>query len=592
MAVELAPAIQSPSSTWKPKTHSLEEIIAQGRSQPAPFRGGLLLCLATGLLMWAAFPPVDFGFLAWACLAPLGILARLERPTRRMYWSAYLGGLMFWVPALQWMRLGHAYMYGAWAALALYMAVYFPVALWLTRVGVWRVRLPLCVALPIAWTGLELLRGFLMTGFAWYFLGHSQYRFTNLVQIADLGGTYLVSFLVAAFGGCLAELPSEAWLRSCGLVPAHIVSSIASPSRRGMAWRVATCLGLFAAACGYGMIRRSGGDFAPGPRVALIQGDFKCELEHDESTWVEIQRTHERLTGEAVIGKPQLVVWPETMFRWPLVETPPDMTDGELQRAHPNWSIAHLKDPNIAKRLSDLAQMGQTGLMVGLTGIELDQDSAERFNSAVLVQPSGKIEKRYDKLHRVVFGEYLPLAKDLPSIAKLIPYPEGFGIEAGQGFQVYDLAGFRIAPIICFEDTVPHLVRDLVRQAHDPATGRELDVLVNLTNDGWFRGSSEHQQHLVTATFRCIETRTPMVRAVNSGISAIIDGDGVVRERAPHSRNTVVAGVVPLDPRRSLYVATGDWFASLCLVGSVLIAARGVTGNARHPTPTNPVQPA
>jgi apolipoprotein N-acyltransferase len=134
------------------------------------------------------------------------------------------------------------------------------------------------------------------------------------------------------------------------------------------------------------MVRRSGGDFAPGPRVALIQGDFKCELEHDESTWVEIQRTHERLTGEAVIGKPQLVVWPETMFRWPLVETPPDMTDGELQRAHPNWSIAHLKDPNIAKRLSDLAQMGQTGLMVGLTGIELDQDSADAICIAYAAQ--------------------------------------------------------------------------------------------------------------------------------------------------------------------------------------------------------------
>lgn len=576
MAVELAPTIQSPSA-WKPKTHSLEEIIAQGRSQPASFRSGLLMCLASGLLMWAAFPPLDWGFLAWFSLAPLAVLARLERPTRRMYWAAYFGGLSFWVPVLQWMRLGHAYMYAAWAALALYMAVYFPLALWLTRVGVWRVRLPVMVALPVVWTGLELLRGFLMTGFAWYFLGHTQYRFTNLIQIADIGGAYAISFLVAACGATLAEWLPAAWLRARGLVPNHGMTAVQAPSRRGLLNRLVCCSVMFLTAWGYGLWRRSGGDFPAGPRVALVQGDFKCELEHDESTWIEIQRTHERLTGEAVLGKPDLVVWPETMFRWPLVASPQGLTDAELQRAHPHWSIAHLRDPNIPKRLSDLAQMGDTGLMVGLTGMELDLTRARRFNSAVLVQPSGQIERRYDKLHRVVFGEYLPLARDFPSLARWVPYPEGFGIEAGEGFQVYDLKGFRVAPIICFEDTVPHLVRSLVQQTHDSSTNRELDLLVNLTNDGWFRGSSEHQQHLVTASFRCVETRTPMIRAVNSGISAIIDGDGMVRERAPNSRNAVVTGVVPLDPRRSPYVVLGDWFAGLCLASCLLLGARGLT---------------
>jgi apolipoprotein N-acyltransferase len=183
-----------------------------------------------------------------------------------------------------------------------------------------------------------------------------------------------------------------------------------------------------------------------------------------------------------------------------------------------------------------------------------------------------------------------------------------------------------LLPLICFEDTVPHLVRDMV-QAAQASPGREsgddspvspdsssrIDCLVNLTNDGWFRDSSEPDQHLITASFRCIELRKPMVRAVNTGISAVIDGDGVVREpevlidfdrlqnpaagpprttlrdpatgRYYKSFNSAQVANVLLDNRDSLYLAYGDWFAAGCLVLTMLALGVGWSRRERRPAP-------
>jgi apolipoprotein N-acyltransferase len=151
-----------------------------------------------------------------------------------------------------------------------------------------------------------------------------------------------------------------------------------------------------------------------------------------------------------------------------------------------------------------------------------------------------------------------------------------------------------VSPIICFEDTVPQLVRGIAAGAD-----QKIDVFVNLTNDGWFAGSSELDQHLITASFRCIETRTPMVRAVNTGCSAIIDGDGVVRDpevfidgdaksaeeaksfvdpetgRWSKSLNAALVGNVPLDNRTSVYVRTGDWFAQSCCLATLFCCIVG-----------------
>jgi apolipoprotein N-acyltransferase len=202
-------------------------------------------------------------------------------------------------------------------------------------------------------------------------------------------------------------------------------------------------------------------------------------------------------------------------------------------------------------------------------------------------------------VHRVPFGEYIPLAEAFPGLQRLFPFAGEMGISAGERFHVFRSGGYRLAPMICFEDTVPHLVRNMVAAAED---GEQVDLLVNLTNDGWFHGSSELDQHLVTAAFRCIETRTPLVRAVNTGISAFVDGNGAIREpetfidfdgehgqvpavrtgmRRPDGRfhkelNAALVAHVPLDPRRSLYVAWGDWFAGVCATACVLLALAGL----------------
>src|SRR4029077_7972907 len=158
---------------------------------------------------------------------------------------------------------------------------------------------------------------------------------------------------------------------------------------------------------------------------------------------------------------------------------------------------------------------------------------------------------------------------------------------AGQACAVFDLKGFRFSPIICFEDTVPQLVRTIVTTTtQETSSGpKRIDFLVNLTNDGWFHGSSELDQHLITAAFRCVECRTPMGRAVNTGISAFIDGDGVVRRKAVNPKTgqskqveAVVVDTVPLDSRRSPYLAGGDWFPGACLVCCGVLCLTGVFG--------------
>ena len=158
--------------------------------------------VSAGLLFLCYFP-VAWGALAWFALMPLLCLARSQVRPRTLYFYAYLAGSAFFWPILSWMTYGDQGMGFAWAALALYCAAYFPVALWLTRLLERRTTLPLVVTFPAVWVGLEFARSYLLSGFAWYYLGHSQHHWLGLIQIADLGGVYAISFLIAAANALL-----------------------------------------------------------------------------------------------------------------------------------------------------------------------------------------------------------------------------------------------------------------------------------------------------------------------------------------------------------------------------------------------------
>lgn len=603
MPATLEPPMRRDDATLRSTSQpSVEEIIDQARSAPAPTRGALTLSVTAGLLMWAAFAPLAWGPLGWVCLVPLIQLIRPQRPTNRMYRLTYIGGLVFAAAALQWMRLGDTWMYPAWIALAAYVALYFPLFVGLSRAAVHRWRMPLTLAVPLVWVGLEFARAHILSGFAWYFLGHTQYEWNRLIQISDLTGAYGVSFVVATANAALAGCVPWSWLRRLGIVSLDASSTEASSGMARRQWAgIGATLALLASALVYGTVRGET-EFPAGPNVALIQGNFTSSLKHDGSQFENILKMHVALTGESVKHHPDLVVWPETMFRWGVRATDPDLTDEELEALHPGINAEHWRqlETQARQRLVAISEQAQADLIIGADALDAMPGKLSHYNSAVFVNhDAANIVGRYDKVHRVVFAEYIPMADTFPGLRALFPFAGSMGIGAGDRFHVFHSGEFRLVPMICYEDTVPHLVRSMV---HSAEARQQVDCLVNLTNDGWFHGSSELDQHLATAAFRCIETRTPLVRAVNTGISAFVDGNGVVREpetfidfdgqhgkhptvrtgmRGPSGRfhkqlNAALISHVPLDPRQSLYVAWGDWFAGLCASACVLLALGGL----------------
>ncbi|MDB5388746.1 MAG: lnt [Planctomycetaceae bacterium] len=574
--------------TMASKDPTPQEIIASARQAPAMGAGAFRVTAVSACLLWASFTPLGWGPLAWIALVPLLLLVRLERPTRRMYWGTYFGGFLFWCPTLQWMRLGDPTMYIAWMAFAIYLALYFPLFVGLSRLAVWRLKVPLILAVPAVWTGLEYVRAHALTGFSWYQLGHSQFYWLELIQISDLVGAYGISFVVAMGSAAIVEmLPLPVFTR-LKLLPQSGTSPISATTQSSQQrWIMAgSFLIVLGTTLTYGTYRRSHAAFEAGPRVAAIQGNFPSSLapqqaERDHEIFVK----HRQLTAEAIKLQPDLILWPETMFPWPYFAKADDLDTAAFKEVTKDvdptyWNENH----EIKQRLKSLSQASAAAVVCGVQTVTANQNGLRLYNSALFIRPDQGFTARYDKLHRVPFGEYIPFAESVPFLGWFTPYRGSFGIQAGEQGVAFDYKGIRYAPVICFEDTVPHVVRQCLRQGRTTNDkSHKVDVLLNLSNDGWFHGSSELDQHLITAAFRAVEFRTPMVRAVNTGISAIIDGDGAIRVKAKnadtgHSKevDAVLCDFVPLDHRHSAYLQHGDWFAQVCLGLCVVCFTTGV----------------
>jgi apolipoprotein N-acyltransferase len=556
----------------------------------------LSIGLVGSLLFWAALPPLALGWLAWIAPVPWLLLIRADRLSgRRPYRALWLAGFVFWLMAIHWLRLPHPAVYLGWLALSAYLAFYLPVFVGLSRVAVHQLRVPLWLAAPTVWTGLELARAHLLTGFLMGSLAHTQVGWTRLIQISDLAGEYGVDFLVMLVAACVTNAfrlriaaprgypelriglnnPQSAirnpkWIfRPLALVPAIIALAVTLTYGH---WRL-----------GEAQSASLGSQSQPsGPRIALIQGNSLAEWKYDPSRERQIMDEYAALSEQAVTvakergdGRPiDLIVWPETMFRTSLV------TFDAGYRLPPGVSETPEKIAAYGPRdLAILVRRLGTAILVGVDRAHFPVLSSQdgksspprRYNSAVLVNRAGDMVGTYDKVHRVMFGEYIPFANWLPSLYRLTPLTGG--IEAGADPVALELDNVVYAPNICYETAIPHVIRRQV--ASLTARNTPPDVMVNVTNDAWYWGSSELDMHLACGVFRAVEARRPLVIAANGGISAWIDHLGRVRAKSPRRHADVIVADVELSNLRSAYVELGDWFAGGCLAFSGIMAVVG-----------------
>jgi len=511
-------------------------------------------------LLWAALPPLAFGPLGWVAPIPWLLLVRRERLSgRRPYLILWASGTVFWLAMLHWLRYPHPATSIGWCALSGYLGVYLPMFVGLSRVATRRLRIPLALAAPMIWVGLELAEAHLLTGFGMASLGHTQYRWLAVIQIADLAGGYGVSFVVMAAAACMARaLPCD--------------------DVRHTAWPLVPMTALALAVLGYGHWRTADATHATGPRVALIQGAIDTEVKADPDQNERIHRHYEELTRAALSkhSDVDLVVWPETMYRDPLLVHGPDA------RPPPDadWTLDDLRAAAASSRSaieSTAARFG-TAVLLGVDTIDFGPGTETRYNSAVFVDGGGRLVDRYDKMHPVLFGEYIPFGEQWPWLYTLSPL--GKGLTAGTRLPAFDVDGTRLAANVCYETVLPHVIRRQVDRMR--REGREPHVLVNLTNDGWFRGSNELDLHLICGVFRAVECRKPLLVAANTGFSAIFDGDGRIVWQGRRRATDHLVADVPLDDRRSLYVLIGDRPAGVCLALCAVVGLFGLLGLARR----------
>jgi apolipoprotein N-acyltransferase len=399
-----------------------------------------------------------------------------------------------------------------------------------------------------AWVALEWARGVLMSGFPWNFLGVSQWRQAPLIQVASYTGVYGVSFIMVWF--------------SLGLV-GGLATVLGRPDRRlgwmtDLRWPVLALCGVLA--WGFYKVlddrRVEVGEEGRWLTLGLVQPSIRQTLMWDPEAGEASFLVAERLSQQALALGIDVLVWPEGSFG--------------------------LSGTNFHQMRRQIRDAGVSWIFGSDGYDETEEGKPLVFNSAYMVGPGGQVEARYDKCRLVIFGEYVPLERWLPFLRWLTPIGSSFAVGSGPvPFRSKDGA-WEISPVICFEDIFPRATSRHVME--------ETDLLLELTNDGWFGESSAQWQHAANAAFRAVENGVPLVRCTNNGLTGWLDGSGLVREWLGGSGAAVHASGflrvrIPLRDaawRPTFYRQWGDWFPVLCLVVTIIALRIGDARGARN----------
>jgi apolipoprotein N-acyltransferase len=494
---------------------------------------------ASAALHGLLFPPFSLAALAWVALVPLFLTLRNRGPAA----AALLAGVwaflatnivVVWlVPTLHehfgWsLPASIAFLLGVSAlAAAPFMAAAFGLV---AALPARRAAPGNAFLLAAAWVAAEYARSHVGLRSPWAQLGDAHFASERLRQIADLTGVYGVSGVVALVNAALAELCALVLERRLGL-----------PWPRGRWWLgAASATAVLLAVLVYGEWRRAGPPVTGSAmEVALVQGNAAPELRWRRSAAARVLRRYGRLTRDLVLvregeARPDLIVWPENAIQTGV----DDLTFGPPLRA--------------------LAR-GKVPLLIGAPRREDSGGGRTHFNSASLLLADGAV-LHYDKRRLLPFSETRPLGAAVALDARGgLDAPQ---YTAGREPGLFPVGGQLLGILICMEAVYPELAREAVREgAH---------LLVNLSNDGWYRGHGASQQHFAQAVFRAVETRRPLLRATTTGITAVVTPEGRVSARLPERTTDVLRFRVPVPKGPpSLYAHVGDVFALGCTLACV-----------------------
>ncbi|MDR0327569.1 MAG: apolipoprotein N-acyltransferase [Planctomycetaceae bacterium] len=550
-----------------------------------------------GLCYYLALPPVNFAPLALAVPICWGMVIRRKNPhppclismalpkgegtldsllpsavcRLPSLFAVYLTAYLFWLASVYWVAFPCFPLTGFGllvlsAVLSLYWVIFFVAA----RTAVHRFHVPLLVAMPLCWIGTEYLRCHIFGGFSFCALEHALYRYPSLLQFASYGGSLLVGGIIMFVGTAF-------------------VTGIYMPKRHFRIVHVLFCVlplillfvyvGLAPFITGSSLIRLH--LLTPYSIIAL-QGSRQVYIDSDMKAADETFGQFIRLTRQTIKELkenekplPDLIVFPETVCHVPVLQfegtvKPADI--GFTEEEATQWERDFRK----------FADEIETPILLGLSTYTFkdNPDKPIRLNSALLVQPSVGDEPskmyRYDKMHLVMFGEYVPFTEYLPDdfiLKTVCPEAEHgtkpVAIPIGQGREKIAEASINI----CFESSVAHMIRKQIltlrTEGHDP------QVLINLSNDGWFRFSHEIEQHLATHVFRAVENGMPYITATNGGFSAIIDRCGNIQNIGERGAAESVAGQIFLNLDnplpQTIYLKYGDWYALPLALGVLFL---------------------
>ena len=487
----------------------------------------------TGLLLALAFPYPDLHALAWVALVPV-IVASVGAGAWRRWWAGLLAGFVWRVGSLYWIAhvmINHADMsapVGAAVAalLAVWMALNTGLVLLLAPIALRR-GLGGAVVFASAWVSLEYLQTILPFGFPWSLLGYASGRSPVMLQAADLAGVWGLSFAAVFVNVAIAQRV--------------IVGRRALPSAVAAAALVVTL-------AAYGVIRLSvapaageaTGLVGQAVRVATVQGNVEQRRIWDPAELRAILQNHVDLSLEAVAGGADLIMWSESSVP----------VRGGLEA-----------DPSTRAMLAQLARQHETTVVVGSPHYETGPSGEGQVtNASFLVEADGDWAMRYDKVHLVPWGEYVPMSWLFRFVAPLVDAVGNFRRGTGDQALFTDPDGGipPFAMAICYEIVFPDHVR---RQVARGAT-----FLATITNDAWFGDTSAPYQHFSMAQMRAVETRRYLVRVANTGISGFVDPWGrVLKSTALNESALLLAEILPSE-ETTLYVAVGDALPQLCVV--------------------------